>query len=67
MKTDLVLTQKDHRGVYTLTLNKPDNFNALSADMISALQAALDVVKADNTARAVVLAANGKPFVQAIT
>ena len=41
MKTDLVLTQKDHRGVYMLTLNTPENFNALSADMIAALQAAL--------------------------
>ena len=62
MKTDLVLTQKDHRGVYMLTLNTPENFNALSADMIAALQAALDTVKADNTARVVVLAANGKAF-----
>ncbi len=62
MKTDLVLTQRDHRGVYTLTLNKPDNFNALSADMIGALQAALDSVKADDTSRAVVLAAHGKAF-----
>ena len=62
MKTDLVLTQKDHRGVYMLTLNTPENFNALSADMIAALQAALDAVKADNTARVVVLAANGKAF-----
>lgn len=62
MKNDLVLTHKDHRSVYTLTLNKPDNFNALSADMIDALQSALGVVQADNTARAVVLAANGKAF-----
>jgi enoyl-CoA hydratase/carnithine racemase len=62
MKNTLVLLQKDLRGVYTLTLNKPDNFNALSADMIGAVQAALDQVAADNTARAVVLAANGKAF-----
>lgn len=54
--------QKDTRGVYTLTLNRPDNYNALSSDMISALQLALDVVKADNAARAVVIAANGKAF-----
>ncbi len=62
MKTDLVLTQKDYRGVYTLTLNKPDNFNALSANMIDALQTELDLVKADGTARVVVLAATGKAF-----
>jgi enoyl-CoA hydratase/carnithine racemase len=54
--------QNDARGVYTLTLNRPDNYNALSSDMISALQTALDAVKADDTARAVVIAANGKAF-----
>jgi enoyl-CoA hydratase/carnithine racemase len=54
--------QNDARGVYTLTLNRPDNYNALSSDMISALQAALDAVKADAAARAVVIAANGKAF-----
>ena len=54
--------QKDTRGVYTLTLNRPDNYNALSSDMISALQLALDTVKADTAARAVVIAANGKAF-----
>jgi enoyl-CoA hydratase/carnithine racemase len=62
MKNTLVTLLKDTRGVYTLTLNRPDNFNALSADMISALQTALDAVKADDKARAVVLAASGKAF-----
>jgi enoyl-CoA hydratase/carnithine racemase len=62
MKNAMVLVQKDARGVYTLTLNRPDNFNALSADMISAVQAALDTVQADGTSRAVVLAATGKAF-----
>jgi enoyl-CoA hydratase/carnithine racemase len=62
MKNTLVTVLKDARGVYTLTLNRPDNFNALSADMISALQTALDAVRADDKARAVVLAASGKAF-----
>jgi enoyl-CoA hydratase/carnithine racemase len=52
----------DSRGVYTLTLNRPDNYNALGSEMISALQAALDAVKADTAARAVVMTANGKAF-----
>jgi enoyl-CoA hydratase/carnithine racemase len=62
MINTLVLVDKDSRGAYTLTLNRPDNFNALSADMINALQAALNTVAADDTARAVVLAAHGKAF-----
>ena len=62
MQNTMLNVQKDTRGVYTLTLNRPDNYNALSSDMISALQLALDVVKADAAARAVVIAANGKAF-----
>jgi enoyl-CoA hydratase/carnithine racemase len=62
MRNELVLLHKDGRGVYTLTLNRPDNFNALSADMIGAVQAALDHVAADGASRAVVMAATGKAF-----
>jgi enoyl-CoA hydratase/carnithine racemase len=62
MDNALVLMRQDPRGVVTLTLNRPDNFNALSADMIGALQNALDAVKANASARAVVIAANGKAF-----
>ena len=52
--------QKD--GVVTLTLNRPLQFNALSQDMLSALQTALDEVAADESARVVVLAGAGKAF-----
>lgn len=62
LANDLVVVQKDARGVYTLTLNRPDNFNALSAEMIGAVQAALDAVQADDKSRAVVIAATGKAF-----
>jgi enoyl-CoA hydratase/carnithine racemase len=62
MQNTMLDVQKDARGVYTVTLNRPDNYNALSSDMISALQLALDAVKADAAARAVVIAANGKAF-----
>ncbi len=58
----LVETQKDQRGVYTLTLNRPDNFNALSSEMIRALHTALHSVAQDQESRAVVLAATGKAF-----
>ena len=58
----LVLHEQDERGVITLTLNRPQAFNSLSEAMIEALQAALDRVAADETARAVVVRAAGKAF-----
>jgi enoyl-CoA hydratase/carnithine racemase len=58
----LVLFDKDARGVVFLTLNRPAAFNALSEDMLSALQTALDRVVADAEARAVVIQAAGKAF-----
>lgn len=54
--------QRDARGVVTLTLNRPASFNALSEEMIAALQSALDRLAPDETVRAVVLAAEGKAF-----
>ncbi|WP_291519338.1 enoyl-CoA hydratase [Acidovorax sp.] len=59
---ELLQTTRDTRGVVTLTLNDPSRFNALGSDMLAALQQALDGVARDGTARAVVLAANGKAF-----
>jgi len=52
----------DARGVVTLTLDRPQSFNALSEGMLAALQAELDAVAADATARVVVIAATGKAF-----
>jgi len=47
-------------GVTTLTLNRPDQFNALSHAMLDALQAALDAL--DDGCRVVVIAAKGRAF-----
>ncbi|HJV53196.1 MAG TPA: enoyl-CoA hydratase [Noviherbaspirillum sp.] len=49
-------------GVATLTLNRGDKFNPLSEEMMAALQAELDAIKADQSVRVVVLAAAGKAF-----
>src|SRR6187431_1723117 len=57
-----LIEARDARGVVTLTLNRPAAFNSLSEEMLAALQAALDRVAADDTARVVVLAAIGKAF-----
>jgi enoyl-CoA hydratase/carnithine racemase len=54
--------ERDGRGVVTLTLNRPQSFNALSEAMLEALQSALDRVAKDDEARAVVIAATGKAF-----
>lgn len=58
----LLLNSRDTRGVYTLTLNRPTAFNALSSEMLDALQAALVRIAADEQTRVVVLAAAGKAF-----
>jgi enoyl-CoA hydratase/carnithine racemase len=58
----LVLHETDSRGVVTLTLNRPEAFNALSEGLLEALQAALDRVAADERARVVIIAAAGKAF-----
>ena len=57
-----LLHTRDARGVHTLVLNRAATFNALSDDMLAALQAALDFVANDATARLVVIAAEGKAF-----
>ncbi|MEO8407226.1 MAG: enoyl-CoA hydratase/isomerase family protein, partial [Oxalobacteraceae bacterium] len=49
-------------GVATLTLNRAAQFNALSQQMMDALQAALDAIAQDDTVRVVVLAAEGRAF-----
>jgi enoyl-CoA hydratase/carnithine racemase len=53
---------REEGGVVTLTLNRGDRFNPLSAEMIAAIEANLDAVGADRTARVVVLAAAGRCF-----
>ncbi len=58
----LVLAERDARGVLTLNLNQPQNFNALSGEMIAALQSQVDAVAKDESIRAVVIAALGKAF-----
>ena len=58
----LVLNTRDVRGVVTLTLNRPQAFNSLSQGLLAALQAELDALQHDATARVVVLAASGKAF-----
>ena len=58
----VVLRSQDTRGVVTLTLNRPQAFNALSEATLAALQRDLDVIAKDESVRVIVLAAEGKAF-----
>jgi enoyl-CoA hydratase/carnithine racemase len=49
-------------GIVRLTLTRGDRYNPLSREMIAALQAELDALAEDATARVVVLAAEGRGF-----
>ena len=57
-----LLSERDARGVKTLTLNRPEAFNSLSEELLAALRHELDVIATDDAVRVVVLAANGKAF-----
>ncbi|HUH58683.1 MAG TPA: enoyl-CoA hydratase [Candidimonas sp.] len=63
MSTEAQLVLADRTdGVLTLTLNRPDQFNALSEEMLTALQAQLDAAASDDSLRCVVLAGAGRAF-----
>ncbi len=49
-------------GVYHLTLNRPEKFNALSEQMLTTFQRHIDAVAKDHSIRCVVIAAKGKAF-----
>ena len=51
----LVKRSRDSRGVVTLTLNRPQAYNALSEALLGALQRELDSIAADESVRVVVL------------
>lgn len=57
-----LVNRVDHNGITTLELNRPQQFNALSEELLSALQQQLDDIATDQNIRCVVLAAAGKAF-----
>ncbi|HEY4039379.1 MAG TPA: enoyl-CoA hydratase [Burkholderiaceae bacterium] len=57
-----VLRYSASAGVAHLTLNRPDQFNALSEQLLAELAAALDRIGGDDTVRVVVIAGAGKAF-----
>lgn len=57
-----VLLREDLGKIALLTLNRPEARNALSEDLLSALQAALDEIRDNTAVHVVVLRANGPGF-----
>jgi enoyl-CoA hydratase/carnithine racemase len=59
---DILLREDRNSGVTFLTLNRPQQRNALSVALMTALQDELDAIKDDKSVRAVIIAANGPAF-----
>jgi len=57
-----ILYREDRDFVATLTMDAPERLNALSDEMLAALQAAFDDIATDTSVRAVVLRGKGKAF-----
>ena len=54
--------ERDARGIVTLTLDRPEAKNALSAALVARLTEALDALAGDATVRAVLLTGAGDVF-----
>jgi enoyl-CoA hydratase/carnithine racemase len=57
-----VLLRSDAEGVAGLTLNRPDQYNALSRELLGALQVELDRIRDDPTVRVVAITGQGRAF-----
>lgn len=57
-----VLLREDHGRVAVLTLNRPKAMNALSSELIAALDHEFDRLEIDQTIRVVMIQANGRAF-----
>src|SRR3984893_9393811 len=60
--TEPMLLRRDEDGVAWLTLNRPAQRNALSVELMTALQDAIDAIAEDRAVKVVVIAANGPGF-----
>jgi len=57
-----ILLREDRDGICTLTLNRPQQMNLLTSEMLTALQNAFDEIASNREVRVVVLAGSGKGF-----
>ena len=59
---EAILLREDRDGICTLTMNRPQQMNLLTTEMLTALQDAFDGISRDRKVRVVILAALGKGF-----
>lgn len=57
-----ILERNDTNAIAHLTLNSPERLNALSDEMLAALQTEFDALKHDTSIRAVIISGAGKAF-----
>ncbi|MEC8196231.1 MAG: enoyl-CoA hydratase-related protein, partial [Pseudomonadota bacterium] len=57
-----LLERRDTNAVAHLTMNAPERLNALSDEMLAALQTEFDALKDDSSIRAITLSGSGKAF-----
>src|SRR4030095_612866 len=57
-----ILLREVQDGIATLTLNRPEQFHALSGELLDRLQGALDETAKDASVRVVIIAARGRGF-----
>jgi enoyl-CoA hydratase/carnithine racemase len=59
---EAILLRDDRDGICTLTLNRPQQMNLLTGEMLSALQGSFEEISVNKEIRVVILAAAGKGF-----
>ena len=59
---EAILLREDRDGICTLTMNRPEQMNLLTSEMLAALQDAFDAIARDKRVRVVVLGATGRAF-----
>lgn len=57
-----ILLRTDRDGICTLVMNRPQQMNLLTSDMLDALQEAFEAIAQDKRVRVVVLGAQGRGF-----
>jgi enoyl-CoA hydratase/carnithine racemase len=57
-----VLLREDRDGICTLTMNRPQQMNLLTSEMLSALQSSFDEISRNRSIRVVIIAATGRGF-----
>ena len=61
-ENDTILLREDKNAIATITLNRPEKFNALSTKLMNLIKKQLVQLATDTSIRVVIIAANGSAF-----